>query len=99
MYLFFRFVCKNVAKVLFAFERAHLRLLFFTLIPGIKVKVFTKKIHFFFCESTLIFLRNDSFQEVQNAHGDLRNRDQGETGEETDVTEYHADEDEKIENR
>ena len=46
-----------------------------------------------------IFLRNDSFQEVQNAHGDLRNRDQVETGEETDVTEYHADEDEKIENR
>ena len=46
-----------------------------------------------------IFLRNNSFQEVQNAHGDLRNGDQVETGEETDVTEYHADEDEKIENR
>ena len=46
-----------------------------------------------------IFLRNDSFQEVQNAHRDLRNRDQGETGEETDVTEYHADEDVEIENR
>ena len=46
-----------------------------------------------------IFLRNDSFQEVQNAHGDLRNRDQVETGEETNVTEYHADEDKKIENR
>ena len=46
-----------------------------------------------------IFLRNDSFQEVQNAHRDLRNRDQVETGEKTNVTEYHADEDVEIENR
>ena len=66
MYLFFRFVCKNVAKVLFAFERAHLRLLFFTLIPGIKVKIFTKKIHFFFCESTLFIREKILFVEKTN---------------------------------
>ena len=39
------FTFRGVAKVLFAFERAHFRLLFFALIPGIKAKVFT---NFFF---------------------------------------------------
>ena len=46
-----------------------------------------------------IFLRNNSFQEVQNAHRDLRDGDQIETGEETNVSEYDADEDVEIENR
>lgn len=46
-----------------------------------------------------IFLRKNSFQEVQKAHRDLRDGDQVETGEETNVSEYHADEDVEIENR
>lgn len=46
-----------------------------------------------------VFLRKNSFQEVQKAHGDLRDGDQVETGEETNVSEYDADEDVEIENR
>jgi len=36
---------------------------------------------------------------VQKAHGDLRDGDQVETGEETNVSEYDADEDVEIEKR
>ena len=48
------FTPRGVAEVLFALERAHLRLLFFDKIAAILSKILGVKIFFLACESTLI---------------------------------------------
>ena len=48
------FTSRGVAEVLFALERAHLRLLFFDKIAAILSKILSVKIFFLACESTLL---------------------------------------------
>ena len=48
------FTSRGVAEVLFALERAHLRLLFFCKIAAILQKILSVKIFFLACESTLV---------------------------------------------